>query len=294
MKILSVNAGSSSLKFQMYDMPEEKVLISGVFERIGINDSFYTIKLNGEKTKKEAVLNNHEDAVNILVQELLDNKVIASLDEIEGVGHRIVHGGAKYANSVVIDKDVEDAIEELFDLAPLHNPANLLAVHAFQKSIPNAIHVACFDTSFQQTMAKEDYIYPVPYEWYEKYEIRKYGFHGISHNYLADRMSEVLGKKEFKLITCHLGGGCSIEAIKDGKCVDTSFGFSPNSGLMMGTRSGDIDEQLIPFVMDKSGLSMEEVFTALSKKSGFLGVSGVSSDSRDIEEGVNAGNERCI
>lgn len=294
MKILSVNAGSSSLKFQMYEMPEEKVLISGVFERIGINDSFYTIKLNGENIKKEAVLNNHEDAVNILIKELLDNKVIASLDEIEGVGHRIVHGGAKYANSVVIDKDVEDAIEELFDLAPLHNPANLLAVRAFQKSVPNAIHVACFDTSFQQTMKKEDYIYPVPYEWYEKYGIRKYGFHGISHNYLADRMSEVLGKKEFKLITCHLGGGCSIEAIKDGKCIDTSFGFSPNSGLMMGTRSGDIDEQLIPFVMDKSGLSMEEVFTALSKKSGFLGVSGVSSDSRDIEDGVNNGNERCI
>lgn len=294
MKILSVNAGSSSLKFQMYEMPEEKVLISGVFERIGINDSFYTIKKDGEKTKKEATLSNHEDAVNILIEELFANNVISSLDEITGVGHRIVHGGAKYASSVVIDSDVENAIEELFDLAPLHNPANLLAVRAFEKAVPNATHVACFDTSFQQTMERVDYIYPVPYEWCDLYGVRKYGFHGISHNYLADRMSEILEKKEFKLITCHLGGGCSIEAIKDGKCVDTSFGFSPNSGLMMGTRSGDIDVALIPFVMEKSGMSLSEVMTALSKKSGFVGVSGVSSDSRDIEEGCQNGNERCI
>ena len=294
MKILSVNAGSSSLKFQMYEMPQENVLISGVFERIGINDSFYTIKLNGEKIKKEAVLNNHEDAVNILIKELFDNKVIESLDEISGVGHRIVHGGAKYSESVIIDTDVENAIEELFDLAPLHNPANLLAVRAFEKAIPTATHVACFDTSFQQSMDMVDYIYPVPYEWCKEYGVRKYGFHGISHNYLANRMSEVLGKKEFKLITCHLGGGCSIEAIKDGKCVDTSFGFSPNSGLMMGTRSGDVDLALVPFVMEKSGMSMSEVMNALTKKSGFLGVSGVSSDSRDIEEGCNNGNERCV
>jgi len=294
MKVLSVNAGSSSLKFQMYEMPEEKVLISGVFERVGIDNSFYTIKINGEKIKKDAVLNNHEDAVNILIQELFDNKVIKTLEEIEGVGHRVVHGGSKYSSSVVIDEDVVEAIESLFDLAPLHNPANLLAIKAFQKSLPEVSQVAVFDTSFQQTMDKVDYIYPVPYEWFEDYGIRKYGFHGISHNYLANRMSEVLGKDEFKLITCHLGGGCSIEAIKDGKCVDASLGFSPNAGLMMGTRSGDIDSQLIPFVMNKSGKSLEEVMNDLTKKSGFLGVSGVSSDSRDIEEGVNNGDERCI
>lgn len=294
MKILSVNAGSSSLKFQMYEMPEEKVLISGVFERIGINDSFYTIKINGEKIKKEAVLNNHEDAVNILIKELFDNKVIESLDEIEGVGHRVVHGGDKYANSVLINEDVVATIRSLFDLAPLHNPANLLAIEAFQKSLPNVSQVAVFDTSFQQTMDLVDYVYPVPYEWYTDYSVRKYGFHGISHNYLANRMSEILGKNEFKLITCHLGGGCSIEAIRDGKCVDASLGFSPNSGLMMGTRSGDIDSQLIPFVMNKSGKSLEEVMSDLTKKSGFLGVSGVSSDSRDIEDGVNNGDERCI
>ena len=294
MKILSVNAGSSSLKFQMYEMPEEKVLISGVFERIGINDSFYTIKLNGEKIAKDAELKNHEDAVNILVKELLDNKVIENLEEIEGVGHRVVHGGAKYAKSVVIDEDVTKEIENLFDLAPLHNPANLLAIRAFQKSVPEAIEVAVFDTSFQQSMDKVDFMYATPYEWYEDYGIRKYGFHGISHNYLTDRMSEVLEKDSFKLITCHLGGGCSIEAIKDGKCIDTSLGFSPNSGLMMGTRSGDVDVQVIPFVMDKSGKTMEEVVNDLTKKSGFLGVSGISSDSRDIEDGVNNGNERCI
>ena len=294
MKILSVNAGSSSLKFQMYEMPEEKVLISGVFERIGINDSFYTIKINGEKIKKEAVLNNHEDAVNILIEELFDNKVIETLEEIEGVGHRVVHGGSKYSSSVVINEDVVDTIESLFDLAPLHNPANLLAIKAFQKSLPEVSQVAVFDTSFQQTMDEVDYIYPVPYEWFEKYGIRKYGFHGISHNYLANRMSEILEKDEFRLITCHLGGGCSIEAIKDGKCVDASLGFSPNAGLMMGTRSGDIDSQIIPFVMNKSGKTLEEVMNDLTKKSGFLGVSGISSDSRDIEDGVNNGDERCI
>lgn len=294
MKILSVNAGSSSLKFQMYEMPDEKVLISGYFERIGIENSFYTIKINGEKIKKDAVLNNHDDAVKILINELFENKVIESLDEIEGVGHRVVHGGSKYASSVVIDEDVVRTIESLFDLAPLHNPANLLVINAFRKELPLVTQVAVFDTSFQQTMEEVDYIYAVPYEWCNDYGIRRYGFHGISHNYLNNRMSEILGKKDFKLITCHLGGGCSIEAIENGKCVDTSLGFSPNSGLLMGTRCGDVDVSVVPFVMEKSGMSLEEVMTDLTKKSGFLGVSGVSSDSRDIEAGVNNGDKRCI
>ena len=294
MKILSVNAGSSSLKFQMYEMPEEKVLISGVFERIGIEGSFYTIKINGEKTKKEATLNNHEDAVKILINELFENKVISSLEEIEGVGHRVVHGGSKYASSVIINEDVISTIKSLFELAPLHNPANLLAINAFTSALPNVKQVAVFDTSFQQTMEPTEYIYPVPYEWYTEYGVRRYGFHGISHNYLTERMGEILGKKEFKLITCHLGGGCSIEAIENGKCKNASLGFSPNAGLMMGTRCGDIDCQMIPYVMNKSGMSLEEVMNALNKKSGFLGVSGKSSDSRDIEEGVNNGDERCI
>ena len=294
MKILSVNAGSSSLKFQMYEMPEEKVLISGVFERIGIEGSFYTIKINGEKTKKEATLNNHEDAVKILINELFENKVISSLEEIEGVGHRVVHGGSKYASSVIINEDVISTIKSLFELAPLHNPANLLAINAFTSALPNVKQVAVFDTSFQQTMEPTEYIYPVPYEWYTEYGVRRYGFHGISHNYLTERMGEILGKKEFKLITCHLGGGCSIEAIENGKCKNASLGFSPNAGLMMGTRCGDIDCQMIPYVMNKGGMSLEEVMNALNKKSGFLGVSGKSSDSRDIEEGVNNGDERCI
>lgn len=294
MKILSVNAGSSSLKFQMYEMPEEKVLISGVFERIGIEDSFYTIKINGEKIKKDAVLSNHEDAVKILINELFDNKVISSLSEIDGVGHRVVHGGAKYSSSVLIDEDVIAAIEELFDLAPLHNPANLLAINAFRKELGDTPQVAVFDTSFQSTIEDFEYIYPVPYEWYTDYGVRKYGFHGISHNYLTNRMGEILGTDKFRLITCHLGGGCSIEAIKDGKCRDASLGFSPNSGLMMGTRCGDIDVQLIPYVVDKSGLSLDDVMKALTKKSGLLGVSGVSSDSRDIEAGVEKGDKRCI
>lgn len=294
MKILSINAGSSSLKFQMYEMPEEKVLISGVFERIGINDSFYTIKVNGEKIKKDAVLSNHEDAVKILIDELFENKVITSLEEIEGVGHRVVHGGSKYASSIVIDDDVIAAIKSFFDLAPLHNPANLLAINAFTKALPSVKQVAVFDTSFQQTMEPTEYIYPVPYEWYTEYGVRRYGFHGISHNYLSERMSEILGKKEFKLITCHLGGGCSIEAIENGKCVDSSLGFSPNAGLMMGTRCGDIDATILPYIMEETGMSAKEMDTALNKQSGLLGISGVSSDSRDIEDGINNGDERCI
>lgn len=292
MKILSVNAGSSSLKFQMYEMPEEKVLISGVFERIGIDGSLYTIKVNGEKIKHEKRLDDHEDAVNTLIQELYENQIISKLEDIDGIGHRVVHGGSKYAKSVVIDKDVIEEIRNLSDLAPLHNPANLLAIEAFKNALPDVLQVAVFDTSFQQTMEDVDYMYAVPTEWYTEYGIRKYGFHGISHNYLANRMSEILGKKDAKIITCHLGGGCSIEAIKDGKCVDTTLGFSPNSGLMMGTRSGDIDAGIIPFVMEKSGLSLEEVMTILTKKSGFQGLAG-ASDSRDIEDGIKEGDKKC-
>lgn len=293
MKILSVNTGSSSLKFQMYEMPEAKVLISGVFERIGIEDSFYTIKVNGEKKKKSVDLNDYEIAVKILVNELFENNVISSLDEIEGIGHRIVHGGPKYKNSVIIDEDVLDAIRSFSKVAPLHNPEHLAAINAFKSELPNVNQVAVFDTFFQTTMEETEFIYSVPYEWYKDYGVRRYGFHGISHTYLTKRMGEILGKKEFKFISCHLGGGCSIAAIKDGKCVDTSFGFSPNAGLVMGTRCGDIDIQIIPYVMEKSGKSLEEVMDDLNKRSGFLGISGVSSDSRDIEDGVKQGNHRC-
>ena len=293
MKILSVNAGSSSLKFQMYEMPEEKVLISGVFERIGIGNSFYTIKLNGEKIKKEREVSNHEDAVKILTEELLENKVVSSLDEIEAIGHRMVHGGDKYQTSTIIDEDVIKSSEELLELAPIHIPANLTGVRAFQKIIPNATAVAVFDTSFHQTLPKEAYIYPVPYEWYEKYGVRKYGFHGTSHKYVSMRMNEILGRTDTKIITCHIGSGGSISAVLNGKSIDTSLGFTPNAGIVMGTRSGDIDASIIPFIMKKENLTVSEVDNILNKKSGLLGISKKYSDSRDIEEGIKNGDELC-
>ena len=294
MKILSVNAGSSSLKFQMYEMPEEKVLISGVFERIGLDNGMYTIKINGEKIKKEKDLKDHAVAVQTLIDELLDNHIIESLDEIKGVGHRLVHGGERYSESVIIDENVIKAVEELSDLAPLHNPANLIGVRTFMKLIPNAVQVGCFDTAFHQTMAPTEFLYPVPYEWYTKYGVRKYGFHGMSHNYIANRCAELLGKKDAKIVSCHIGNGGSLCAIKDGKSYDTSMGFTPNAGLMMGSRSGGIDATLIPYVMEKTGETMEEVFNDLNKNSGFVGVSGISSDSRDIEDAISEGNERAI
>ena len=293
MKILSVNAGSSSLKFQMYEMPEEKVLISGVFERIGM-DGFYTIKINGEKIKKEVELKDHSDAVKYLIEELFENKVITSLEEIKGVGHRVVHGGDKYASSTIITDDVINTIDDLSSLAPLHNPANLMGIRAFNEQLPNAISVAVFDTAFHQTMPEESYLYAIPYDWYTQYGVRRYGFHGISHDYLTETLKKELHNEYPNLITCHLGNGGSISAIKDGICYDTSLGFSPNAGLVMGTRSGDIDPALIPYVMDKANMSLDEVMNALSKKSGYLGVSGISSDSRDIEDGIKEGNERCI
>ena len=293
MKILSVNAGSSSLKFQMYEMPEEKVLISGVFERIGIGNSFYTIKLNGEKIKKEREISNHEEAVKILTEELLENKVVSSLDEIEAIGHRMVHGGDKYQTSTIIDEEVIKSSEELLELAPIHIPANLTGVRAFQKIIPNATAVAVFDTSFHQTLPKEAYIYPVPYEWYEKYGVRKYGFHGTSHKYVSMRMNEILGRTDTKIITCHIGSGGSISAVLNGKSIDTSLGFTPNAGIVMGTRSGDIDASIIPFIMKKENLTVSEVDNILNKKSGLLGISKKYSDSRDIEDGIKNGDELC-
>ena len=293
MKILSVNAGSSSLKFQMYEMPEEKVLISGVFERIGIENSFYTIKLNGEKIKKEAVLSNHTDAVKILTNELLENNIVSDLSEIKAIGHRMVHGGEKYANSVLLTEDVIKTVEELSDLAPLHNPANLVGVRAFKEVIPSSVAVGVFDTAFHQTMEEENFLYPVPYEWYKEYGVRKYGFHGTSHKYVSEKMASILGKEETRIITCHIGNGGSLAAVKNGKCIDTSMGFTPNAGIIMGSRSGDIDASLIPFVMKKTGMSISEIDNALNKKSGLLGISGVSSDSRDIEDGIKEGNNRC-
>ena len=249
MKILSINCGSSSLKFQMYEMPEEKVLISGVFERIGSENSFYTLKLNGEKIKKETPILEHSKAVDILIKELFNYDIVESLDEIKGVGHRVVHGGEKYSKSVLIDDDVMNTIEELIPLAPLHNPANLMGIKAFEKDIPNAKQVAVFDTAFPESMPEESYMFTAPYEWYTKYGLRHYGFHGISHNYVVDYMKKELNKENINMINCHLGNGSTAACIKDGVCFDTTLGFSTNSGLMMGTRSGDIDPYIIPYII---------------------------------------------
>ncbi len=294
MIILSVNAGSSSLKFTGFEMPSEDVLISGVFERIGIDNSFYTIKVNGEKIKKEVELPNHKVAFEILIKELMDNKIVESLDEIKGVGHRIVQGGAYFDKTVIADDDAVSKIDELASLAPLHNHAAIVGINAAKEVMPNAVQTVVFDTAFHQTMAPCEYMYAVPYAWYKEYGIRKYGAHGTSHKYVSQRMNEILGRNDTKLITCHIGNGASISAVKDGKCVDTSMGLTPNAGLIMGSRCGDMDATVVTYAMEKTGMTPKEMDTVLNKQSGLLGISGVSSDSRDIEDGIKNGNERCI
>ena len=294
MKVLAVNAGSSSLKFQMYEMPEEKVLISGVFERIGIGNSFYTIKLNGEKIRKDVELANHSVAVGFLTKELLENNIVDSLEEIKGVGHRIVQGADKFDRTVIINAMVEDAIDELSALAPLHNPAALVGIKAFKEFMPNAVHTAVFDTAFHQTMPEEAFMYALPYEWYTEYGVRKYGAHGTSHKYVSRRINEILGREDTKIIVCHLGNGGSVSAVLNGKCIDTSMGFTPNAGVIMGSRCGDTDISILPYVMNITKMSAKEMDTIINKKSGLLGISGVSSDARDVEEGAKDGNKRCL
>ena len=294
MKILSVNAGSSSLKFTLFDMPEEKELISGVFERIGIDSSFYTIKFNGEKIKKEVELKDHKAAFELLVKELIDNKIVESLEEIAGIGHRIVQGGSYFDKTVLATEDNISIVEKLSSLAPLHNPAAVVGIRAAQSVFPNATETLVFDTAFHQTMEEEVYLYPVPYEWYTKYAVRRYGAHGTSHKYVSMRANEILGNPNARLITCHIGNGASISAVKAGKCVETSMGLTPNAGLMMGTRCGDIDATILPYIMEETGMTPKEMDTVLNKQSGLFGISGVSSDSRDIEDGINNGDERCI
>ena len=293
MKILTVNAGSSSLKFTLFEMPEEKVIASGLFEKIGLNGSSYTIKYNGEKITKEYDLKDHAVAVKKLMNELISLGIINSLDEIEGVGHRILHGAQEFSEPTVLNMEVVQAISKYNELGPLHNPANLMGATSFIEALPNVINVGVFDTAFHQTMDEEEFLYPVPYEWYQDYGIRKYGFHGTSHKYIWKFMSEVLGSSA-KIISCHIGNGGSLCAIKGGKVVDTTMGFTPLAGIMMGSRSGDIDPSIIPFIMKKLNKSADEIITMLNKNSGLLGVSGVSSDSRDVEAGANEGNERCL
>lgn len=293
MKILSINAGSSSMKFTAYEMPEEKALISGYIERIGIGGSFYTLKFNGEKIEKQVEVVDHKQAFQIVVDELIAYGVVANLSEVVALGHRVVQGGAYFDKSVEVDDSVLAKIDELSPLAPLHNPAALIGIKAAMEVFPQAKQVVVFDTAFHQTMKEDKYLYALPYDWNEKYNVRKFGAHGTSHKYVSMRANEIIGRKDTKLITCHLGSGASISAIKDGICVDTSMGLTPNAGLIMGTRCGDIDATIIPYMIRK-GMSVDEIDRVMNKESGLLGISGKYSDARDICDACNNNDERAI
>ncbi|MFY0757270.1 acetate kinase [Metabacillus dongyingensis] len=294
-KVIAINAGSSSLKFQLFEMPAEDVLTAGLVERIGLDQAVFTISVNGEKITETTDIPDHAVAVKILLSKLTELGIIGSLDEIEGIGHRVVHGGEKFDDSILITPETLKEIEELSELAPLHNPANVVGIKAFKEVLPNVPAVAVFDTAFHQTMPEQSFLYSLPYEYYEKFGIRKYGFHGTSHKYVSERAAELLGRpiEQLRLISCHLGNGASIAAIEAGKSIDTSMGFTPLAGVAMGTRSGNIDPALIPFIMEKTGHSAIEVLDILNKKSGLLGISGLSSDLRDIETAAEEGNDRA-
>lgn len=292
MKVLCVNAGSSSLKFQLYEMPEEISIISGYVEKIGASDSFYTIKFDGKKTEKQAEIKDHTAAVKVMLDELLAYGAVKDLEEIVGVGHRVLHGGEKYTDSVIIDDEVVKSIKDLTKLGPLHHPGNLAGIKAMQKALPEAKQVAVFDTAFHSTIAKTEYMYPVPMEWYTKYGVRKYGFHGTSHKYITQTMQKKLGKENVNLIICHVGSGASITAVKDSKSYDTTMGLTPLDGLMMGTRSGSIDPSIIKYMIDESGMTYDEIDNALNKKSGLLGICG-HNDNRDVEKAIADGDENA-
>ena len=300
MNVLVINAGSSSLKYQLLNPASGELLAKGLCERIGIDGRFtYKPQLPGKEAIKEASVSmpTHSEAIQTVLNALVDEKngVIGSMKEIDAVGHRVVHGGEKFAKSVVITDEVMQAIEECNPLAPLHNPANIIGIKACQELMPGVPMVAVFDTAFHQTMPPVAYTYAIPYEYYEKDKVRRYGFHGTSHKYVSQRAADMLGKpaEQLKLISCHLGNGSSVTAIDGGKSVDTSMGFTPLAGLPMGTRSGDIDAGILEYLMNKYGMDITEMLTVLNKKSGVQGVSGVSSDFRDLEEAFEKGNERA-
>ncbi len=294
-KVMAINAGSSSLKFQLFEMPSEKVITKGLVERIGLKNSAFTLSVEGENVSETVDIPNHEVAVGLLLKKLIDHRIIDSFEEIDGVGHRVVHGGEVFSDSVLITEDVIEEIEKLSELAPLHNPANITGIQAFRRILDDVPAVAVFDTAFHQTMAAGSYLYSLPLEYYEKYGIRKYGFHGTSHKYVSQRAAEMIGRpiERLRLISCHLGNGASITAIKGGKSIDTSMGFTPLAGVTMGTRSGNIDPALIPYIMEKTGKTADEVLDVLNKKSGMLALSGFSSDLRDIQVEADKGNERA-
>lgn len=295
MKVLVINCGSSSLKYQLFDMTDESVLCKGLVERIGIEGSKLTHKVNGEKLVVEEPMKDHTEAINHVFDALLDEKygVIKSLDEVSAIGHRVLHGGDKLTESCIIDEKVKDKIREFIKFGPLHNPANLMGIEACEKLAPGKKNIAVFDTAFHQTMPAKTYMYAIPYEYYEDYRLRKFGFHGTSHRYITLRTQQLLDKEDINIITVHLGNGSSIAAVKEGKCYDTSMGLTPLEGLLMGTRSGDLDPTVMTFLMNEKGYSADEMNQILNKKSGVLGVSGISSDFRDLEEEAEKGNDRA-
>ncbi len=297
MKILVLNCGSSSLKYQLINMETEEVLASGKYERIGEDEAFITHKVNGQKIEIKHPAKTHEEAVDFTLKQLIspEYKVIDSLDEISAIGHRLVHGGEKINKSVIITDEVVEVLKECIDLAPLHNPAGIIGIEACKKVMPGKPMVGVFDTAFHQTMPKERYIYPIPYEYYKKYGIRKYGFHGTSHMYVSQRLAEIVGKdiSELKIVTCHLGQGSSICAVEGGKSVDTSMGLTPLAGIPMVTRSGDLDPSVVTFLMKKEGWTAEEAENMLNKKSGVQGISGLAPDFREIEAASYGDNERA-
>lgn len=295
-KVMAVNAGSSSLKFQLFNMPEEEVITSGIIERIGFEDANFEMKVADEKIQVTSSIKDHGVAVEMLLKALVDHKVVTQLSEIEAVGHRIVHGGEYFSDSTKVDEDIVNKVEELCELAPLHNPAHLVGYRAFKEALPNVEHVFVYDTAFHQTLDRERYLYPLPLEYYTDLKVRKYGAHGTSHKYVSKEVIRLLGNpKHSRIIVCHLGNGASISAVEDGVCIDTTMGFTPLAGVMMGTRCGDIDPSIMPYLCKKLNKSADEVLDIYNKKSGMLGISGLSSDSRDIENALfNEGDERAL
>jgi len=291
-KFLIINAGSSSLKFSLYEMPETKEIVNGYVEKIGNQDSFYTLKYKEQKTEKSKVIMNHTEAVQTMLEELLENQFINDTSDIKGIGHRVLHGGEFYAESVVINEEVLNNIKALTKLGPLHHPGEIAGIESMQSVMPNVPQVAVFDTAFHQTMPKENYMYAVPYNWYEENGVRKYGFHGTSHKYITETMQNYFNKKDVNLIVCHVGSGASICCVKEGKCYNTTMGLTPLDGLIMGTRSGTIDSSIIEYICKERNLSVEEVTTILNKQSGLLGIAG-KNDFRDLENLANNGDEKA-
>ncbi len=291
-KFLIVNAGSSSLKFTLYEMPEAKVIVNGYVEKIGKDDSFYTLKFGEEKQEKRKAISNHSQAVATMLDELLENNFIGDITDIKGVGHRVLHGGEIYSTSVLIDDEVLENIKSLTKLGPLHHPGEIAGIESLQALLPGVPQVAVFDTAFHQTMPKENYMYAVPYSWYEENGVRKYGFHGTSHKYITEQMQKYLGKDDVNLIICHIGSGASVSCIKDGLCYNTTMGLTPLDGLIMGTRSGNIDSSIIEYICKERNMSVEEVTSALNKQSGLLGIAN-KNDFRDVEQLANEGDEKA-